>query len=93
MLLKADVDIMKSGSICFYTDKIEYSGKYTIFSMVEYFIHSTGDITILTRESVYDDTSYTPLHTREIFQAFFLPSEANKAYIEAIKSIELDIEN
>lgn len=92
MVLKADVDIVKSGAVCFSTDKLEHSGKYIMFSTVQYLTHSTGDITILTREDIYDD-SYMLLHTREIVQAFSLPSEANKAYIKAIKSMELDIED
>lgn len=89
MALKADIDIMKSGAVCFSVDKFEHSGKYKMFSIVEYLIHSTGDITIFTRESVYDDNDddFTPLHTRTIVQAFFLPSEANKAYIEAMEAI------
>ena len=83
MLLKAEVDIVKSGAVCFSTDELEHSGQYIMFSTVQYLTHSTGDITILTREDIYDE-SYTPLHTRVIVQAFSLPSEANKAYIKAI---------
>lgn len=86
MLLKAEVDIVKSGAVCFSTDELEYSGQYIMFSIVQYLIHSTGDITILAREDIYDD-SYMLLHTREIVQAFSLPSEANKAYIKAIEAM------
>lgn len=89
MSLKADVDIIKSGAICFSTDKLEYSGKYGLFSIVQYFIHSMNDIEIIIRESIHDndDDDFTPLYIREIVKSFSIPSEANKAYIEGIEAM------
>lgn len=88
MSLKAEVNIIKSGAICFFTDKFECSGKYGLFSIVEYFIHSTNDIEIIIRESIHDnDNDCTPLYIREIVRSFSIPSEANKAYIEGIKAM------